>query len=973
MNIKHNLSLLAASCLLLAGCTTENVLDNPQPGTGGATADDANRREVLMTLKNNLKLKTADTKADTQIATAEENYIRSLDVYVFGSDTEDGTYTFQELYYYRDDATTIPGDGDWAHSFNITPVTGKDNENNGLLRLKKGLYVKLYCVANRTKLYQTAADGTVSHYQNFDALKQSAPGQPDNIITPGVPTEVDFMTLHSAVISPTGKTEDDILVNPLPMTGSYVTPLDLTDFSVSARTQLSFKLARAVARFDVVNNAAESKFTIESISMANGQPGSGLFPIKALVTDKAQLITYPLRPIAAETQVEKKETTLGAFYTWPSPKDNEGYLILKGTYAVNQTESMPVSYQIPFQQIKDGVGSYIEVAYNHRYTIGITKADAYHLDFTLNVADWDEGGNIDDYEPENNFDKDAKIVLTTDGGASVGAYVLDNGKISVLAQDGSKFAFTVRSNSELTKELIYKSGSAQWIVEENPVVVTSLPVKAEEPSVATGTKESQFAFKVDKTALSDPTTLLPVTIRLTNTASGEYKNIVVIPTEGPEISWTAVEGNYNIFDAKTMTATLYNAADQVITLHLESETRGEKTGCSAEIAEAANTWLSGSGTLTGATADYTLTLTSAQANPSEATATVDFKSTASEVTRQITVKLRDAAMKALEESNFSVGNNLLNMTGGSTSNPKVTLTGSVGNSFTVSVISPEGVAAAVTGGSDWLGTPAVETSTLSDGSKKSVIKVSVSAVPEAKDDGRITITNPLDNKTAVIDVALTLIQGPTVSLGTNDGNLSSYDADNKKAILYNVIGQKIVLITNSTSTISTENDWLTVEGSNATSHTITIKTKQGSTSTTGKVTFTNEAGGKTDVTIELADPAITTLAVNNFKSVTGDTDNTFQDAATTGGNAKVTMANAAADNSCTLTVTSPEGITIDDSSVSSWLTVEVGEKSGTAGSYTNVVTLTLKDGDAHTDTITLNNAITGGGDLTVDVVVTAAP
>lgn len=95
------------------------------------------RREVLLTLKNKLSLAPAKTKADDPIALAEENYLRSLDVYVFGSDKEDGTYTFQELYYYRDDASTLPAEGDWAHSFNLTAVDGKDNLSNGLLKLKK--------------------------------------------------------------------------------------------------------------------------------------------------------------------------------------------------------------------------------------------------------------------------------------------------------------------------------------------------------------------------------------------------------------------------------------------------------------------------------------------------------------------------------------------------------------------------------------------------------------------------------------------------------------------------------------------------------------------------------------------------------------------------------------------------------------------------------------------------------------------
>ena len=978
MNIKQKLSVLVVS-FLLASCTTENVVDNPLPG-GGDEATDANRREVLLTLKNKLSLKKAETKAEDPIATAEENYIRSLDVYVFGSETEDGPYTFQELFYYRDDATTIAGDGDWARSFSITAAAGKDNVSSGLLRLKKGLYVKLYCIANRTQLYETTAGGTEALYENFAALKQTFPGQPENVVTAGVPTEDDFKKLHCAVINPAAATENDVLVTPLPMTGSYVTPLDLTDFSVSSRTQLSFKLSRTVARFDVVNNAKESKFMIETISMGKGQPGSALFPVKPLVADKDKLITYPLRAISIDTQKEDASTTKGAFYTWPSPKEDEGFLILKGTYAVNQTESMPVSYQIPFQQIKDGVGSYIEVAYNHRYTIGITKADDYHLDFTLNVSDWDDQGAIDPYEPENDFDKDTKVTLLADAGANVGAYVLDNGKISVLPNTGSKFAFNISSNSELTEELIYKNGSAKWIVKDgDPVVSASSLTKAEgdpsEPNVPTvsTSKTTKYSFKVDDTALSDASLLLPVTIRVTNKASGEYKNIVVIPTTGPAISWTKAEGNYNTYDEENMIATLYNVANQTISLHVESETRtvGEetKTGCTATIASAATSWLSGSGELTGATADYELKLISAQ-NVSS-TATVDFTSIASNVASQITVKLKDPAMTALTEPDFSVGaDNQLDMTGGSSSsNPKVTMLGKVGNSFTVTVTSPEEVTAVATAGSDWFGVTTATTKS-SDGKTQTKVTATISNADVAKSDGKITITNPLDGNTVVIDVVMTLPAGPTVSLGTNTGNLSSYDNGTTTVTLYNLSGQKIVLNTDAAASMSTGTSWLTASDSNATEHTITVGTAEGAGSS-GTVTFTKADGGKTNITVTLKDPAITALASGDFSSVTGDTDNTFQDATTTGSNAKITMANAAQNNSCTLTVTSPEGITASDTNVSSWLTVSTGEKQSVSDGYTNLVTFTLKDAEAHTGSITLTNAIVGGGDLTVDVEATA--
>lgn len=81
MNIKNKLSILLLSCLL-AACTSENEMLNPN-GPDEGQSDDATRREVLLSFKNKLNLVPAKTKADDPIATAEENYIRSLDIYVF--------------------------------------------------------------------------------------------------------------------------------------------------------------------------------------------------------------------------------------------------------------------------------------------------------------------------------------------------------------------------------------------------------------------------------------------------------------------------------------------------------------------------------------------------------------------------------------------------------------------------------------------------------------------------------------------------------------------------------------------------------------------------------------------------------------------------------------------------------------------------------------------------------------------------
>ena len=548
---------ISALLLLSVACTDEAGQGNrPLP-----EGEDGQRREVLLTLKNKLAVphggtKAAEeagatagtagsgvaTKADTPIATAEENYIRSLDVYVFGSETEGGGYTFQELFYYRDNAAVVPGD--WAHGINLTATTGSDNATTALMKLTKGLYVKIYCVANREQLYRTEANGAITPYLDFQPLAQSAPGQAGNTVRAGVPTETDFLALHTQRMNPATATptEDDILVTPLPMAGAYTTALDLTDFSVSARTQVGFKLTRTMSRFDVQNDAKQSKFTITGISMAQARPGASFFPIRVLGTlptaVDGELITTPTRPFTGVNANKGLQT--GAFYSYASPTEDAGYLILKGTYAVNQSENQEVSYQIPFKPANDAEGGFLEITHNHRYTIAITKADAFRLDFTMTVADWADDGSIDDYNPGgDNTSTTAEIDLTPDPTRQV-KYDETTRQITMPIISTAKFDLTATTGYTLTKT--YTGGPAaqqyDWLEVSAPADVTK---------AATAQKYT-FTLKSGYTETEYPEAV----VKVKNENNGDTQLFKVSPALAPPVitsdaAYTlAAEANTNI-------------------------------------------------------------------------------------------------------------------------------------------------------------------------------------------------------------------------------------------------------------------------------------------------------------------------------------------------------------------------------------------------------------------------------------------
>lgn len=743
MNKITKLALFALSFLLLVtlSCTSETELIAPAPGPDPGV-DEANLREVQLTFKSKLNLQSKTTRASggTGIATTAENFISKMDIYIFGSLTEAGPYTLQEVYCYNDDPTVaLPGD--WAKTLNLLPNPDKDDTYNCMLRLKKGLFVKIYCVANRTTLYQTAADGTVSAYTGWKALEY-IPGEETPVLTPGVPTETDFLKLHTAEINPAGQTSDDILSSPLPMTGAYTTPLDLTDMTASARTQIGFKMTRMVARFDIHNEAAKSRFTLQSVSLANGRKGAVFFSMKPLGSEVAvdgDLVTYPARLQEPEVEGDPlPDKIMGAFYSWPAPKQDQAYLILNGEYKVNETETQPVSYKVPFEQIQNGSGSFIEVNANHRYMIAITNADPYQLQVNISVSDWTDEGDLDDYTPENDFDK-ANIVLLNDAGQSVNAYVNPEGNVILLPVAASKFAFAMSSNAEISETLTFDGGDA-WLVMENTRTKAAF--------------DSTFTYQVSP-EIATMTDLRPATIRLVNPASGKKKEIRVLPAAGPDIELKSAS-SFSSYNPATSTVILYNLKDEFIELTATAETRVDAdgnplAGGSSVDNSDCSSWLAvtPAASSADAKADYMFKVSQVQSSIGDP-GTLVFTSTVSGATTTVKVQLKDTKIKTPKAEGFGNGGNSANsysVDGGTGGIPKVTLSSVAGNHFSLNVISPEGILPEVSGGTDWLEIYTSDQKMLSGGLQQitltGTIKADATGLDTAKADGVITLKNLL--------------------------------------------------------------------------------------------------------------------------------------------------------------------------------------------------------------------------------------
>ena len=752
---------LLMGSLLLHSCSGETQLDGEN---GIPEGKDPLRQEVLLNINNKLVLHKTATR---DIATAEENAISTLDVYVFGSPTEDGTYTFQERFAYRENTDDLPADAKEL----ILNAGATDNVSTGLLSLHRGLFVKLYCIANDTKPMN--ADGTEVEADDFTPITFTTGGS--IMEREGSPTEADFLKYHTRLLNDIGATQP--LVTPLAMSGAQTLPLDLTDASVGTRLQVNFKLTRLAARFDVVNKADESRFTIESISMGNTRRGAGYFPIVTCGAHPAadgDLTTTTDKPFMGDNANTGTQT--GAFYCYPSMQEDEGFLMLKGHYKVNETESKEVSYRIPFRQKGvDGQETYLDINNNHRYTIGITKADELRLEFTLNVADWADDGNIDDYEPDNKPGEITVSIPTAFQDRSTA--ILDPDRnvytVSMSLDTGSSFDMTVGSSSPGIK-IVYAGGpSAQknnWLV-CNPKTTTRI------------SSGSDYTFSIKE----DYTGLFPrATVRVYDVLSGMenilYVDAVAVPqpltTTQPEKAPNGTSDNPNSFDVTTATVTLYritNSQAQVSFLCPDNMEVVDKPDW-IDVSDVVKNGTKNTYTLTLNDRDVVLPSATSNTRTVETTdnAVIFANSKNKEKLRiPIAIVLKDAPVTPLFTALGGSNNSYTEPTESDLG--KITMSMASGNTCTVPVTSMDGVTVEFDFGSnpEWLTSEVKTTGTSAGSNQQNVIFKLVNAnLPNAKD---VTVT--LKNKIGGADRQFVIspnIGSPSVAKSASSSSADSF-------------------------------------------------------------------------------------------------------------------------------------------------------------------------------------------------------
>ena len=934
MDLKR-MYLIPSLLCLLAGCGETEADISGKGDVGTKTPPGA--REVVLSLQNKLLTGNVQSRA-ADIATTDEKRIDALDIYVFGSMELDGNYTFQEKFSYRSDGSVVEG----STAIEVEGGDGSTTNPTVLLRPRKGLYIKFYCVANQPGLYRMDNTGMqYVKYDNFVPLVQTAPGDPDlNTITEGIPTETEFRQLTAHVIDPGAA--DDNLVPALVMSGAHTAPIDLHDFSLASRLYASLKLRRAVARFDIVNKAEDSRFTIEAIGLGNGRATSTLFPQEALPAADGKLVTYPLRDVTGVAGLNTGTAT-PAFYSYASPAGDKAFLVLKGKYHLNLVETADVNYNVNFSQVKDGTGASIEINPNHRYTVTITDADPYRIDFNISVADWEEGDDLGEYDPENGMDD---LTVTP-----ADLYNEDTRTVSLSVIPGSDATVTTASNAPIEAQLLYTTPGNDWLQAE----VTMTPITR-----TVWTQDAQCVLTVkDGVFTAYPNAIL----RLVNTASGEYNDLTVTASGVHLGEVKPVVATYNSYDETNRKLTMYgtDGAEAKVTLYCPNGL-ADITGLPE--------WLTETHVQNGGATNYTFKLKSdkfpADLLTADATYTVTF-------TDKVDATASDQLIFLLKSSAINKAGAVLTPQSGTTGNSysstadnetvSMTCTNTSATSFDLTIPSARGITLS---GNDFGWFTVAHTTHWSEGTPKDVFRFNSKTGQSSYIDKELTFTN---NITGGGDFKLKVTAGVFVGAVTPTGTkvaYQTYDAVGKTLTLHgiqeNVATVKIFAPANVT--VSGEANWLKVTpvaASGYTTYTLALQNLTnaaygGGYSTSGNCTLTfknsSDATQTTTLNVVLKASNITTGSI----AISNSTGNSYS--ASTSSTGSMTV-NAATTTAFTLTVPSPCGTTINTTDYT-WFTVNK-TSSWTTSNPKDVYTVQVKKGDSSMSnkTITISNNMSG--------------
>lgn len=537
MNVK-NLMLLLALAGLGTACSNDDGMggNDPQSGTGN---------EIQLVFSGSSD-GTVYTKA---IASAEENAIDNLDVYVFASDRADGTYYYLEKWGMGVDDKT-------NKTFSLKDAGTSKQATLYPGELVNLPYLKLYCVANpQAKLFEK--DGTteltlsqVTAYDNVTGAPSPANATLSTAFEEAVSESLDAVTmLHPSLV----------------MTGSGLTKIS------GSVSKVEIELKRIVARFDIDNNTQTSQLTIDSISIGQGRKNGKLFSALDATADKIETADFATKLMTYAgndfTSVLNHNQGIGesALYTYPSLASDSAYLIIKGKYkSPDKAEQIAVTYHVPLvktlSQDPAVKPEYISINRNSRYKLRITDVTNSNIYGTFEVVDWTSAGGVI-IKPENEapvFNGALDLAAVT---GTVPEQDATDPSLYKLTDDAGEFTLRTIASSNVTATVALTKADAPWLTlksTKDPVAVDSLP----------GMMETVFTF-----SYTDATGKLPCKVTFRNDAGNwDPACWTVVTFAGPyatpvlsAVTPTGTLGNVvELTDPAAPAATMYKAKDSEI-------------------------------------------------------------------------------------------------------------------------------------------------------------------------------------------------------------------------------------------------------------------------------------------------------------------------------------------------------------------------------------------------------------------------
>lgn len=712
-------------------------------------------RELRLTFRNQfLFASPAGATAVSPVPANPENELAALDIYVFGSATADGLYTYRERFAYRKNATSLPAG---ATAIRLAAAGENDEYTATSLSLRNGLFVKLYCIANQPELIDPADETGAVADTAFVPLQTRTGTAGVGVAEPGRPSETEFLAFHTPLLN--AAAPRDTLVCPIAMAGAYAGSLDLTELKDNAPCRAEVRLTRLTARLDIRNNTQVSGFSLETVSIENGRKGSYLFPARAYGMQPGagenELIVYPARSFAG-TNANAGLCT-GAFYFYPSfPADNV-LLVLQGKYRPANGLEEAVTYRIPFRQQADG--NPVDVTNNRRYTLSVTGADSRQLYAVFHVDDWKD----DDVPPESGTEPAVRkfdVAVPPDFEGET-RWDPASATLSMAFETDSRVTLSAESNSVLLLAKTYagENRNYDWLRVSDPAVTAA--------TKALGGYRYTYTLALDKNYRG--ARYPKAKLRFTDTASGNESELFVESLTGLQPAAVPDETNPNRFDAETQTVSLFRLAGSSLLLKMICADGAEVEGCpdwlQAETVSEEN----------GETL-FRLTLTRPYVAEGEGMLTIRNKARPQEIKVDLAVRLLDAVTPLF--SSLAGTENLF--TPATPENPAdVCMVIREPNAFTVQAVSTGGADAAIDfgGGPAWLAvavTPAI--AQVPDAPAAVTENIVFTLVPD-KLTGARTATVTLQPHTGVVPYRFTVT--PSFSSGKITGAASPVPPENK--------------------------------------------------------------------------------------------------------------------------------------------------------------------------------------------------